>query len=579
MANDLADRIVMLEPEVITERLSEEELARRRAEALPPAFGAVLDLVSAVLKHLPNIEVPEPPRMADFARILAALDQATGWTTLQNYMAKVKQVGMTQIEGNTLALALYYLADRGSTRPDRIAFEGSSSELLAELNGISTVRSRPRRQRPARRLCRARQEGPRDRPVVAQGRHRRARTPAHRRQAPHPRHADPTRAGHQRAGVFPSFLKERRDLPSLPSLRPETAGQPHDSTLGAAVMCRHLPSPPASLSSPERRAGDSTPVTPSDQFTAMNAARMTAVTGKRRTFQIPDRPGRRPEGADVSHLDHALRYAAIGVPIVPLFEPDDAGRCSCGNPNCSRPGKHPRNRGGLTNASTCPDIIHSWWTTWPRANIGGITGVVFDACDIDDDDGVAAVKPLLEASQGVVPLVRTGSGGWHLYFAPTGLGNRVKFLPGTDWRGAGGYVVLPPSRHASGEAYRFARAPGGALPAAPHGILRALSPPTPERPPKARLTPLAGPGRYGATALDREAERVATATEGSRNGALNRAAFKLGQLVATSQLTEEDVITELTDAALKAGLEPDEIRHTIASGLGAGQRKPRPPRG
>jgi hypothetical protein len=282
-----------------------------------------------------------------------------------------------------------------------------------------------------------------------------------------------------------------------------------------------------------------------------------------------------PDGAAMLLLNHALTYAALGIPVMPLFEPRPGGACSCGNPQCRTPGKHPRNRNGLKAASTDPDVIHSWWTTWPDANIGGRTGVVFDVCDIDSADGIKAVRPLLGAHHRVIPLIRTGSGGWHLIFAPTGLGSRVRFLPGVDWRGVGGYVVLPPSRHASGETYRLARKPAGALPEAPHGLLRALAPPKPDRPPKARHIPMARPRGYAQAALARETENVATARPGTRNHTLNRAAYYLGQLIAAGQLTEDDVTTELTAAALTAELEPREIQRTIASGLAAGQRNPR----
>ncbi|HEX2184856.1 MAG TPA: bifunctional DNA primase/polymerase, partial [Chloroflexota bacterium] len=40
---------------------------------------------------------------------------------------------------------------------------------------------------------------------------------------------------------------------------------------------------------------------------------------------------------------------------------------------------------------------------------------------------------------------------------PTGLGNvHPQGLEHVDWRGRGGYVVAPPSRHASGHPYRWA---------------------------------------------------------------------------------------------------------------------------
>ena len=269
----------------------------------------------------------------------------------------------------------------------------------------------------------------------------------------------------------------------------------------------------------------------------------------------------------------ALAYAASGVPIVPLFEPDGQGGCTCGTQDCRRPGKHPRNRGGLSSASTDPDTVTAWWRRWPRANIGGLTGVVFDVCDVDSAEGIAAVTPLLGACHGVAPLVRTGSGGWHLLFAPTGLGNRVRFLPGTDWRGQGGYVVLPPSVHVAGNRYAFVRQADGALPSIPPALRAALAPSVPARttvPPA-----MARRNGYGPAALSREAEHVATAPKGQRNHALNRAAFNLGQLIAAGHLTEADAIAELTHAATRAGLGEQETARTITSGLAAGARHPR----
>lgn len=276
-------------------------------------------------------------------------------------------------------------------------------------------------------------------------------------------------------------------------------------------------------------------------------------------------------------LAAALAYAAAGVAVMPLFAPDARTRCSCRRgPECNRPGKHPRNRGGLTGASTDPAVITEWWRLWPDANLGGLTGDVFDVCDVDGPDGIAAVAPLLGACHGEAPLVRTGSGGWHLLFTPTGLGNRVGFLPATDWRGVGGYVVLPPSQHISGG--RYAQVRHGELPAVPPALLEALTPPGPAALPTVPRLPVARPAGYGPAALAREAEHVAATREPGRNHALNRAAFSLGQLIAAGQLTEDQVTAELTVAAVSAGLAEAEAARTIASGLRAGQRHPRTPR-
>jgi len=81
--------------------------------------------------------------------------------------------------------------------------------------------------------------------------------------------------------------------------------------------------------------------------------------------------------------------------------------------------------------------------------------------------------------------------------------------------------------------------------------------------------------RYATKALTSECENVASAPEGTRNHALNTAAYSLAQLVAAGHLAETDVIDNLTAAARAAGLEEKEIAATIASGMSAGVQTPR----
>jgi|GEM_PF-1507030 len=84
-----------------------------------------------------------------------------------------------------------------------------------------------------------------------------------------------------------------------------------------------------------------------------------------------------------------------------------------------------------------------------------------------------------------------------------------------------------------------------------------------------------GPSRYGLAALEREAARVRAARVGTRNSALNEAAFCLGQLVAGGELPDTLVVSVLTDAAQAVGLETREIEATVRSGLAAGEAQPR----
>ncbi|MEU4558790.1 bifunctional DNA primase/polymerase [Actinoplanes sp. NPDC023936] len=270
-------------------------------------------------------------------------------------------------------------------------------------------------------------------------------------------------------------------------------------------------------------------------------------------------------------LAAALAYARHGIPVLPVHTPDRGGVCSCGKgPRCDHPGKHPLLRHGLHDASTDSERITLWWTRWPRANVGLRTGVVMDVADIDSAEGWHGFRHLLRDEIPAGPQVRTGRGGRHLWFRPTGFGNRVGLLPGLDWRGAGGYVLAPPSRHASGVDYSWIRRPGRGLPAGPAALLALIEGPAPARGPRV----VAHPDRYAEVALEAEADRVAHAPVGTRNDTLNRAAFALGRFVGAGLLDAPTVRRELTSAARYAGLGHAEIRRTLRSGLTAGIRQP-----
>ena len=98
--------------------------------------------------------------------------------------------------------------------------------------------------------------------------------------------------------------------------------------------------------------------------------------------------------------------------------------------------------------------------------------------DVDGPAGLAALRQLARTADLRLPgpLVATGGGGWHHWFAPTGLGNRPpRGLAHVDWRGIGGCVLAPPSRHISGGTYRWLRvldqAPLPEVPAALRALL------------------------------------------------------------------------------------------------------------
>jgi hypothetical protein len=282
-------------------------------------------------------------------------------------------------------------------------------------------------------------------------------------------------------------------------------------------------------------------------------------------------------------------YAALGYRVVAMHAIRSDGGCTCQQGSrCADPGKHPCLANWPRVASTTPAEVRRWWQRWPAANVGLVTGARFDVCDLDGLAGEQALRAALsqrDPQEHPGPVARTGGGGWHLLYAPTGLGNRVGLLPGVDWRGRGGVVVAPPSRHASGRSYQWVRPLAAGLPAVPAGLRRLLTPPRVERTTLPPPQPATGHGgrrgeRYARAALEREAAAVRGATPGTCNHTLNRAAFNLGQLVATGLLEAGEVRAVLLAAALAAPAtghadRERRARATIESGLAGGARKPR----
>lgn len=86
-------------------------------------------------------------------------------------------------------------------------------------------------------------------------------------------------------------------------------------------------------------------------------------------------------------------------------------------------------------------------------------------------------------------------------------------------------------------------------------------------------------GGYGASALAAECSRVAQAMTGTRNDALNTAAFRMGQLIAGGEVDEGEARKGLMDAAHANGMISDDGEAaavaTLESGLAAGKSAPR----
>ena len=102
------------------------------------------------------------------------------------------------------------------------------------------------------------------------------------------------------------------------------------------------------------------------------------------------------------------------------------------------------------------DEINEWWTKWPEANIGIVTGEVsgVDVVDCDSLNGKNTLNEFLPDTF-TTPVSKTPK-GWHFFFKTRpGLSNGVRIIRDCDLRTTGGYVIAPPSKNGSGVGYEW----------------------------------------------------------------------------------------------------------------------------
>jgi putative DNA primase/helicase len=187
----------------------------------------------------------------------------------------------------------------------------------------------------------------------------------------------------------------------------------------------------------------------------------------------------------------AHEYAERGWHVIELYRMDPSGKhCTCGKECGGSAGKHPRNTSWQKSKALSHKDIDRLWKPENvyNANLGIATGDPsgFWVLDVDPDGGGVETLQKMQAKHGrLAPAraVRTGSGGWHLYFAMpdfpvTNSRGRIarKFGKGVDVRGTGGQVVAPPSRSGKGD---YSVLKDGPLTQAPDWLLDLIRPENP----------------------------------------------------------------------------------------------------
>ncbi|MCQ9367622.1 bifunctional DNA primase/polymerase [Brevibacterium sp. 50QC2O2] len=260
---------------------------------------------------------------------------------------------------------------------------------------------------------------------------------------------------------------------------------------------------------------------------------------------------RLPPGASLAEA--AMALASAGIPVFPV----------------AVSGKEPLTRHGFHDATTNLAQIRHWWASAPGANVGMPTGAASGVVVVDVDvhgpaDGYVALDRADHAGllTGWEALVQTPTNGLHAYYPATpGTEQRSWQVAraGIDFRGDGGYIIVPPSsRVIDGQrcVYRLEQVTRDQTQPLDAGRLhRFLDPP----PPRAHGSQSQAMDR--GVNVERLAAWVGRLQEGERNYGLFWAACTM----AEHHVPPGQTLDVLTTAGGQAGLSVREVTVTVRS--------------
>lgn len=128
-----------LAPIAANQRRSEVQLAKQFERERPAILGALLDIVAHGLKQLPQAHVPDLPRLADFALLGTAIEEA--FTAAGAFLAafNCSQAVATDatVEANPVVVAIAAFME------DRDSWDGTTAQLWRELQTRDQSEARP----------------------------------------------------------------------------------------------------------------------------------------------------------------------------------------------------------------------------------------------------------------------------------------------------------------------------------------------------------------------------------------------------------------------------------------------------
>lgn len=139
LQGDVADRLMPIELQRITEdrRRTDRDVAAAIEAGRPAILAGLLDILAWALRELPKVTLEHKPRMADFAEVLAAIDAATGWDTLRDYLAATRSTARDVVDGDSFAGAVVkFVHGLGY-------WEGTCLQLLTKLTTDGTPKGWP----------------------------------------------------------------------------------------------------------------------------------------------------------------------------------------------------------------------------------------------------------------------------------------------------------------------------------------------------------------------------------------------------------------------------------------------------